>query len=391
MTNNNNLNSEQVADAQNDLDFLRRKTQKNLEQTESKIKKIIDCKINNHSCIIDDLREQEELSKLIVLFHRIERLYAKHKHNYQRLRELDIVFCSLQRAIEFSQILPKDETTRRIRLDIERVIYRQEYSIFGFISNLFMHVYRSKSVKIKIACGLLVSTGFATLALSSVLIPKSLHTIANSFLVQEVKASTNNALPHTPDLKPEVKFAQTDLNLIQENRKELNQPNQELEKKSANDFRDIIFVLASGTLGGVVSILTRLEKFNAQEFQNAQDTDPAVPFFVGAFKPIIAACFGLLIFALIQSNIVTIKGITTDEQDLREKTFFVCAIAFIIGFSERLAQDVIRKTEDTVVGDKNHIKKEDIEYLKNYIKSLDDKIKNLYEDRSHLSNEQQQN
>ena len=388
MENNNNLSSEQITDGQNDLDILIKKTQKNLEQTENKIKKILDCKINNHSCIIDDLREQEELSKLIVLFHRIERLYAKNRHNYRKLRELDIVFRSLQRAIEFSQILPKDETTRRIRLDIERVIYRQEYSIFGFVSNLFMHVYRSQSVKIKVACGLLASTGFAILALSSsVLIPKSANVISKILFRQEAIAHPRNdrqKIKHPISIEPSL---DENFNSYQENKEGQSNTDREPKKLSKNDFRNIIFVLASGTLGGVVSILTRLDKFNAQEFQNSQDIDPAVPFFVGAFKPIIAASFGLLMFALIQSNIVTIDGITR-KPDSREKTFFVCAIAFIIGFSERLAQDVIKKTEDTVVGTKHNMTKE-IELLKNSINSLDKKIQNLHESSSQLSNDRQ--
>ncbi|MBD0361684.1 MAG: hypothetical protein ICV55_02680, partial [Coleofasciculus sp. C3-bin4] len=120
------------------------------------------------------------------------------------------------------------------------------------------------------------------------------------------------------------------------------QKQQEPEQKIVETMLHIVLVILAGTLGSIVSILIRIEGF-----QDKRYVDPLVPFFIGAFKPIIGASFGVLFFALISSGIVTIQSI---EVESNKKVFIIFSIAFVVGFSERLAKDAIDRAEGILGG-----------------------------------------
>ncbi|MEQ9553709.1 MAG: hypothetical protein RIM23_29310 [Coleofasciculus sp. G3-WIS-01] len=106
-----------------------------------------------------------------------------------------------------------------------------------------------------------------------------------------------------------------------------------------------VFVVgASGALGSVVSILIRLKEFDV-EFREI--LDPVIPFLIGAFKPIIGASFGVFLYTLISSGLVPLDTNPTNATGRKEDLFYF-AIAFTVGFSERLAKDVIARAETTV-------------------------------------------
>lgn len=106
-----------------------------------------------------------------------------------------------------------------------------------------------------------------------------------------------------------------------------------------------VFVVgASGALGSVVSILIRLKEFDV-EFREI--LDPVIPFLIGAVKPIIGASFGIFMYALISSGLIPLDTNPTDVKGRKEELFYF-AIAFTVGFSERLAKDVIARAETTV-------------------------------------------
>ena len=103
-----------------------------------------------------------------------------------------------------------------------------------------------------------------------------------------------------------------------------------------------------GALGSIVSIMIRV-----RVFRYAQSRDPWPFFFFGLFKPIVGAVFALFIFAAM--NAALIPGFTVPQEPAQPEWFFV-AIAFLAGFSERFAGDVVggmekkleRSTQDTV-------------------------------------------
>jgi hypothetical protein len=106
-----------------------------------------------------------------------------------------------------------------------------------------------------------------------------------------------------------------------------------------------VFVVgASGALGSVVSILIRLKEFDV-EFREI--LDPVIPFLIGAFKPIIGASFGVFMYTLISSGLIPLDTNPTEATGRKEELFYF-AIAFTVGFSERLAKDVIARAETTV-------------------------------------------
>jgi hypothetical protein len=61
---------------------------------------------------------------------------------------------------------------------------------------------------------------------------------------------------------------------------------------------------------------------------------------VGSFRPLIGAIFGLLVYALIQSNLLPLSVASTNE------LYFYGVIGFLAGFSERWAPDLLQTTEN---------------------------------------------
>jgi hypothetical protein len=97
-------------------------------------------------------------------------------------------------------------------------------------------------------------------------------------------------------------------------------------------------VVLIGALGGIVSIMVRVEKFGA-----VRDTDPWVLFFTGFFKPIVGMSFAFFLFAFLNSGLT---GIAPAQG--KEHHFFL-ALAFVAGFSERFIHDVASRAERYVV------------------------------------------
>ena len=145
-----------------------------------------------------------------------------------------------------------------------------------------------------------------------------------------------------------------------------------IDTRHSKNLTQFILVVAAGTLGSIISILIRIE-----EFQNKSYPDPIIPFFVGAFKPIIGASFAIFVFTLLSSEVIVIPSIhgpilnensnsnqtTTsaknDEETSkteRKRTYFIFAIAFVVGFSERIAKDAIEKVETTLTNNPQNYK-----------------------------------
>lgn len=108
------------------------------------------------------------------------------------------------------------------------------------------------------------------------------------------------------------------------------------------DAKILGLVVVGGILGSCVSIMVRINDFNT-----IKDADPAVLFLTGFFKPVIGISFALFIFSVISAGIIplSIKAETSN--------YFFAALSFLAGFSERLARDVVAKTEDIVSGASN--------------------------------------
>jgi hypothetical protein len=107
-------------------------------------------------------------------------------------------------------------------------------------------------------------------------------------------------------------------------------------------------VLGGGALGAVLSVLVRTT--SAQPSKSLQidiDTQAGTPLIVsaGAFRPIVGALLGLAVYVLIEAGLIPIK-IPGQPQDL----WFVSAISFLAGFTERFAQDALVNTSRATFG-----------------------------------------
>ncbi len=105
----------------------------------------------------------------------------------------------------------------------------------------------------------------------------------------------------------------------------------------------IAIAVSMGGLGSAISVIVRAKKFIEQGKEGKSDL-----FFTGFFRPIVGMSFAIFAVALIESGIFS--SIFTTAKEEERKVYLYMAIAFIVGFSERLVEDVVMKTENTLMG-----------------------------------------
>jgi hypothetical protein len=98
---------------------------------------------------------------------------------------------------------------------------------------------------------------------------------------------------------------------------------------------DLVLITIIGALGSVTSIMVRLQDFNAQYGEK-----PGALVLFGFFKPIIGMFFALFCYALFNAGLV--PAVVPPEG---KAIYFYITIAFVAGFSERFAGDLISQVE----------------------------------------------
>ncbi|MBV6624413.1 MAG: hypothetical protein KI793_15990 [Rivularia sp. (in: Bacteria)] len=110
--------------------------------------------------------------------------------------------------------------------------------------------------------------------------------------------------------------------------------------------QDLFFIslaVSMGALGSAISVIVRANKFIEQGKAGESDL-----FFTGFFRPIVGMSFAIFAVALIESGIFS--GIFRITERENRNVYLYMAIAFVAGFSERLVEDVVLKTENTLTG-----------------------------------------
>jgi hypothetical protein len=110
--------------------------------------------------------------------------------------------------------------------------------------------------------------------------------------------------------------------------------------------QDLFFIslaVSMGALGSAISVIVRANKFIKQGKEGQSDL-----FFTGFFRPIVGMSFAIFAVALIESGIFS--GIFRIAERENRNVYLYMAIAFVAGFSERLVEDVVLKTENTLTG-----------------------------------------
>ncbi|MEJ6482531.1 hypothetical protein N0Y54_14555 [Nostoc punctiforme UO1] len=298
-----------------------------------------------------------------------------------------------------------------IRFDVEQIVCKYEHPITGFIINPFLSVHRSPSTTTKVIFGLIsavfiyggiTSSSIAGLWMFSEIINyynNNNYNINKNFLQSEIKEiqkytdnrveeiqnqseaknqseNTNpasvNDVSKLKTTKEEIKelniisqknaeFKSTELTILNSNLAELNaqySKRQSVNQKYNEFLLQLSLAISAGTLGSIISILIRIE-----EFQKKKYSDPLTPFLVGAFKPMIGGAFAVLFLALINSglismfinpNIFKLNPTTNQESSQDQQRSLIFVIAFVVGFSERLAKDFIGKAEEIASGNREN-------------------------------------
>ena len=107
------------------------------------------------------------------------------------------------------------------------------------------------------------------------------------------------------------------------------------------DGRELFGCLIAGGLGALVSVMSRI---SAGRFHLASDFGAKYPLFLGLLRPLIGSIFGLVIYFALAGGLVKIFnlpkpgiGATADN----DRLYFYAAMAFLAGFSERWARDML--------------------------------------------------
>lgn len=139
-----------------------------------------------------------------------------------------------------------------------------------------------------------------------------------------------------------------------------------ISDENTNNYIEFIIALSSGIIGSVVSIMFRIEDFQDKKYKS-----PLIPFFLGIFKPTIGGAFGIFFLAIINSQIIVIQNISEpninnkpqtpqslevledkNNYEIRKRKYYlIMMLAFVAGFSERIARDAIGKLENSVSDD----------------------------------------
>jgi hypothetical protein len=102
---------------------------------------------------------------------------------------------------------------------------------------------------------------------------------------------------------------------------------------------DLVLITIIGALGSVTSIMARLQDFDTR-YTGQYNNKPGILVLFGFFKPIIGMFFALFCYALLKAGLL--PALVLPEE---KAVYFYGTIAFIAGFSERFAGDIIAQVE----------------------------------------------
>jgi hypothetical protein len=99
--------------------------------------------------------------------------------------------------------------------------------------------------------------------------------------------------------------------------------------------------LIAGALGSVVSVLVRMTR---GRLQLDYEAGKSVLRLLGAVRPFVGAVFASALILLVEGGLLPLK--IPDEST--QRTAFALGLAFLAGFSERWAQDMLAVSRDTL-------------------------------------------
>jgi hypothetical protein len=116
-----------------------------------------------------------------------------------------------------------------------------------------------------------------------------------------------------------------------------NTPNNAWRVFDTNDIVIPATALIAGAVGAIISVFQRLA---SGTLTVRNDGDRGLIRFLGSFRPVVGAIFGVLIFVLVRAKLMPFIAKPDGSSDL----YFFLSLAFVAGFSERFAQDILART-----------------------------------------------
>lgn len=293
---------------------------------------------------------QLEVSNLIQQIHRINHLIYRQKNNF--ILQLfnfnksspELIFC-LEEIKNILLLIKQGnieiDVLKQLRINIEYNLNQYQYKILGGFHNFLLVLYHLKSTPFKIFIGLLITTIFS-------LITMHLTIQEVSLLYQKVPLTQSELTNDSTEKNTDNSLDSSKIT-----------PHALFYSQSHNFTSSLVYTAIAGVLGSITSILLRII-----QFKDYQPEDPLVPFFFGMFKPLIGLLLGILFFFLIKSDTIIkidfmLASSASPNQNLEDvdlelrRNFFLFTCAFIVGFSERFASDILRKTEADLIKDQD--------------------------------------
>ena len=268
---------------------------------------------------------QIELSKLLNILHRLKRLLfsSKFQKNKQLQNEIEILLSNLVLAFDALYENRNPALAVRIRLDTERAIRRLESPLIGRLTNKFDAFLNASSTGFKILVGLILALPiYVAIPFSMVsLLDNVSNTLHETSLISDSESARDTSVP-------------------------------EIYEKDFNEGTYLMILsFIAGATGSIISILSRVAEYNTSQYDDTSSVS-FLPVFIGLFKPIIGGTFGILVFAMMNTSLLSnfLEQKRTDA-----KWFTVISITFVVGFSERLAKDMIGRMEENMVSDRSSV------------------------------------
>ena len=272
-----------------------------------------------------EARVQEELAKLLSVARRVKGLISAARIKNQKVKQsyAEAIAPNLETAFYALQGTPNTILAKRLRRDAEIEVRRLENPVAAFFVNRIYFFLYATPTPTKVIVGLFLAL---PIHLAAPIILAKMLVAANGYLkpilAEEAAEIATSPSPSTqPSISARTRLSQYEFN-----------------EASAL----LILSAMAGATGSVVSILTRINEYRNEEYR-----DTMLPVFIGAFKPAIGGFFGIFIFALVSSTLLPIS-ISINETKPASKWFTFLAIAFVVGFSERFANDIVSQAERIV-------------------------------------------
>lgn len=296
---------------------------------------------------------QLEIAQIIQQIHRINHLIYRYQNSWfsyfrqSATKEIELITW-LGEIKSILLILKSTHSNlsmvQSLRLNLERNINQYQYSLGGYIFNFLLYLSYSKSTPLKIVSGLLLTTAIMMVTLK----------VSMDYLYKYDALNQHSQVQIYPFVSENHHFNNPVIKIQNSSLDKSVTPETQIKHSNRLLFHSLIYSASAGALGSIVSIFLRVTKF-----QNESYDDPLIPFFLGMFKPFIGLILGIFVCSLINSQTVirtdfliaddssNLTGITTNA---REHSF-IFSIAFMIGFSERLASDLLKTANSEIEPD----------------------------------------